>query len=257
MPRRAMEDERFEVVIEREEAQAPPPEPLPLALQRGAGNQAVVRMLSRVKEKKGEGGIKVKYAESEAEAERLCREEAARHELDWDKHVSKNAKETILRYAQMFQDERGENAGLPMAYQLISTEATERRKAEARKKRKDEMDDEDSEYNQLRSRIEGDDILEAAIDWMKDDYVAGQGGKINHTLGVKYTREEVRTAVRDWRGESQWVAANCKVIKGPHGYEVGPKNEQVGDTLDRRGDQGNIIATWAGSKINIHVNPSD
>jgi hypothetical protein len=256
MRRRAKQGDSFEVVIEREEVPERPPEPLPLALQRGAGNQAVVRMLSRVKEKKGEGGIKVKYAESVAEAERLCKEEAIRNDLDWDK-LGASAKATILKYAQMFQDERGDNAGLPMAYQLIVSEASEQRKRDARKKRKDEMDDEDSDYTKLRARIEGDDLLEAAIDWMKDDYVAGVGGKVNHTLGVKFTRAAVRTAVRDWRSESHWVSDNCTVIKNPHGFEVGPKNEQVGDTLDRRGDQGNIIATWAGSKINIHIDPND
>jgi len=256
MRRRTTEDQDFEVVTEREEVPERPPEPL-LALQHSAGNQAVVRMLSRFKEKKGERGIKVKYAENPQEAETYCREQATALELDWDKDINASGRATILKYAQLFQDDKGQNAGLLMARQMILDEVNEKRKREERKARKDMIEADDSEYNELRSRIEGDDVLEAAIDWMKDDYIAGQRGKVNHTLGTKFTRAEVSTAVRDWRHEAGWVASNCKVIKGPHGYEVGPKDPQVGDTLDRRGDQGNIIATWDGAKINIHVDPSD
>jgi hypothetical protein len=77
------------------------------------------------------------------------------------------------------------------------------------------------------------------------------------TLEGTYSRVDIATAVARWRGEQGWVSANLAIVRNPHGYNVGPKNEQVGDTLDRRGEQGNIIAFWGGSKINMHINPSD
>ena len=41
---------------------------------------------------------------------------------------------------------------------------------------------------------------------MKNHYIAGQRGKVNHTLGTKFSRAEASTAVRDGRHEAGWVA---------------------------------------------------
>jgi len=113
------------------------------------------------------------------------------------------------------------------------------------------------DYTALKERIEGDDILEACVMWMKDIYIAGGGSKENKKLGTKHSRADIADAVQAWRDEDGWALHNLQKVKDLHGYPVGPKDPHVGDTLDRRGDQGNIIATWSATKINIHIDPSD
>ena len=224
-----------------------------VAIQRTAGNQALVRMLARVKTKKVSGGRKVQYAESEAEATELCRKECQTNGMKWETDIPDRAKETILRYAQTPEIDEVP-AGLPAAYELIISEKREAEKRAERRKRKDEMDADDSDYNVLLPMVEDDEILTASLNWMKDDYVAGSKGKVNHTLGGTYTRKAISDAVSTWRRIDEGL--NLKVMSNAHGYPVGNKNPQVGDTLDRRGEQGNIIALWNGTKMNIHVNPS-
>ncbi len=224
-----------------------------VAIQRTAGNQAFVRMLARVKTKKI-GGRKVQYAESEAEAIELCRKECQTHEMNWDSDIPAGAKTTILTYAQAPEIDKFP-AGLPAAYELIISEKREAEKRAERRKRQEEMDEDDSDYNVLLPMIDDDDLLTACLNWMKDDYVAGAKGKVNHTLGGTYTRTAISTAVATWRRIDEGLG--LKVMSNAHGYPVGNKNPQVGDTLDRRGEQGNIIALWNGTKMNIHVNPSD
>jgi hypothetical protein len=212
-----------------------------------------VRMLARTKIKKV-GSVKVEYAVSPEEAVQLCRAECERHDINWDTDISAAAKETILTHAQTPSIDEFP-AGLPGAYDLILSEKREATLREERRVRQQEMADPDSDYNVLWQYIQGDNLLEACLQWMKDDYVAGVKTKTNHTLGDTYTRAEVATAVYNWRGIDQGLG--LKVMSNAHGYNVGPKDPRVGDTLDRRGDQGNIIALWKGAKINIHVNPSD
>lgn len=224
-----------------------------VAIQRTAGNQALVRMLARTKTKKV-GSRKVEYAESEAEAIELCRKECQTHEMNWDTDIPDAAKETILRYAQTPEIDEVP-AGLPGAYDLILSEKRQATLREERRQRQEEMDDDDSDFNVLWPMIEGNAILEACLKWMRDDYVAGNKGKVNHTLGGTYTRAAVATAVGTWNRIDEGLG--LKVMSGAHGYRVGPKDSRVGDTLDRRGDQGNIIASWKGAKMNIHINPSD
>lgn len=224
-----------------------------VAIQRTAGNQAFVRMLARTKTKKV-AGRKVEYAESEAEAIELCRAECQVHGMKWDTDIPAAAKETILRYAQTPEID-DVPAGLPGAYDLLLSEKREATKREERRQRQEEMDADDSDYNVLWPMIEGDAILEACLRWMKDDYVAGARGKVNHTLGGTFARNAVAAAVATWHSIDQGLG--LKVMSKPHAYRVGPKDPNVGDTLDRRGDQGNIIALWKGATINIHINPSD
>jgi hypothetical protein len=224
-----------------------------VAIQRTAGNRAFARLLARTKTKKV-GSRKVEYAESEAEAVELCKKECETHGMNWDADIPAAAKETILKHAQTPAID-DVPAGLSGAYDLILSERREATKREERRQRQEEMDDEDSDYNMLWPMIEGDAILEACLRWMKDDYVAGTKGKVNHTLGGTYTRAAVATAVGTWNRIDEGLGLT--VVSGAHGYRVGPKDSRVGDTLDRRGDQGNIIASWKGAKMNIHINPSD
>jgi hypothetical protein len=224
-----------------------------VAIQRTAGNQAFVRMLARTKTKKV-GSRKVEYAESEAEALELCKKECQTHGMNWEADIPAGAKETILRHARTPEIDDFP-AGLPSAYDLILSEKREATLREERRQRQEEMDDDDGDFNVLWPMIEGDAILEACLKWMKDDYVAGTKGKVNHTLGRTYTRNAVATAVGTWNRIDEGLG--LKVMSGAHGYRVGPKDPRVGDTLDRRGDQGNIIASWKGTKMNIHINPSD
>jgi hypothetical protein len=256
MGRRVRREHEQQVRAERGPVPAPgAEEPLQraVAIQRTAGNQAFVRMLARTKTKKI-GSVKVEYAVSSQEAVELCRAECERHDMNWDTDISAAAKETILRYAQTPSVDEVP-AGLPGAYDLILSEKREATLREERRLRREEMAADDSDYSVLLPLVEGDDILEACLRWMKDEYVAGVKTKTNHTLGSTYTRAEVASAVADWRRIDRGVS--LKVMSNPHGYPVGPKNPNVGDTLDRRGDQGNIIALWKGAKINIHINPSD
>ena len=225
-----------------------------VAIQRTAGNQAFVRMLARVKTKKVSGGRKVQYAESEAEAIELCKKECETNDMTWASDIPDRAKETILRYAQTPEIDEVP-AGLPAAYELIISEKREAEKREERRKRREEMDADDSDFNVLWEMIEGNAILEASLRWMRDDYVAGSKGKVNHTLAGTYTRRDISTAVSNWHHIDEGMSLT--VMSNAHGYRVGPKDAQVGDTLDRRGEQGNIIAVWKGTKMNIHINPSD
>lgn len=224
-----------------------------IAIQRTAGNQALVRMLARVKSKKI-GGRKVEYAESEAEAVELCRKECETQGMNWDTDISAGAKETILLRAQTPAID-DVPAGLPEAYDLILSEKREATRREERRQRREEMEADGSDFNVLWDMIEGNAILEACLRWMRDDYVAGTKSKVNHTLGGTYTRASVATAVGTWHHIDENLGLT--VVSNAHGYRVGPKDPRVGDTLDRRGDQGNIIASWRGAKMNIHINPSD
>ena len=119
-----------------------------VAIQRTAGNQALVRMLARVKTKKVSGGRKVQYAESEAEATELCRKECQTNGMKWETDIPDRAKETILRYAQTPEIDEVP-AGLPAAYELIISEKREAEKRAERRKRKDEKDADDSDYTVL------------------------------------------------------------------------------------------------------------
>ena len=233
---------------------------------RQIGGGASAHSIQRVKTKKIRG-VKIRYAENETEALELCTKEAESYELDeWDEgeweyttrdvkwdDIPGSAREVILRMAQTPTWNK-DPAGLPLAEKMIFTEVAELRKAEGTKERTTRSADDYKELSE-DDRIAGNAILSATVDLMHGRYV--HGGERNITLGGTHTRQNVRTAVDIWRGRNYALSNDLTLVSNLHGYYVGPKNESVGDTLDRRGDQGNIIATWGNMKINVHINPSD
>jgi hypothetical protein len=229
-----------------------------LGLAPEAGNQALGRTLARLKETRvgGKGGEKVKYAENEREATELCRAEALQRGLNWD-GLEEVARQTIITIAMRVPKLDGPPAGIKAAYDIIYAEKHEEELAEARQERRDAMDAPGSEYRRLSQRVAFDPILVSVVDLMKEIYIGGTRGKVNVTLGTKHPTDDIDNAVARWRQARNWVGAQLQLVTNPHGYDVGPKDPQVGDTLDRRGNQGNVIAFWSGVKINVHLDPDD
>ncbi len=243
-----------------------------LRLQRLIGNNEVCSLLRaapslrRFRDVKV-GGFKVKVAENKAEAEQACKtytesqtistwneddEEMQERSATWKDDISAAAKEHVIRVAQTAKDDLDVPAGIREAQNLIDVEIKDIQGKEDRKERRAKVQD---DYDGLVRRLKSDEILEASASWMKDGYVAGSTGKVNHTLGGTYTRADIATVVKLWKGVGKSLQST--IITNLHGFPVGPKDPAVGETLDRRGDQGNIIAFWGGAKINIHINPSD
>ena len=107
---------------------------------------------------------------------------------------------------------------------------------------------EDDEEMQERSATWKDDISAAA----KEHVIrVAQTAKdeLGVPAGIKEAQNLIDVEIKDIQGKED--------KKERRGFPVGPKDPAVGETLDRRGDQGNIIAFWGGAKINIHINPSD
>jgi hypothetical protein len=52
-------------------------------------------------------------------------------------------------------------------------------------------------------------------------------GKVNHTLGRRYTRKDIAAAVTMWRGLNHWLPAQITYVSELHGYEVG-REERAG-----------------------------
>jgi hypothetical protein len=243
-----------------------------LSLQRLIGNSQVCSLLRaapsirRFRQVKV-GGFKVKVADNKAEAEQACKTYTERQTIDtwnddeqameersasWKDDISLAAKEHVISVAQTAKDDLDVPQGIKEAENLIDVEIKGIQGKEDRKERKAKVTD---DYADLVRRLRSDEILEASAKWMRDSYIAGEKGKVNHTLGVDFTRDEIAVAVNLWKGVGNRFKS--AIITNLHGYAVGPKDPAVGDTLDRRGDQGNIIALWSGTKINIHINPSD
>jgi hypothetical protein len=227
-----------------------------LGLEPGAGNQAIGRMLARFSERKIQGGMKVKYADNRAEALEYLKGEAESNSIDWESEISDGAKETMIDIACKWQLDDKTPAGLNAASTMLLTEKREKQRKDDQDARRQAMAQPTSDYSRLRARV-NDPIIIAALDWMRDLYIGGERGKVNRTLGDPYPEHEIARAVARWKQQKAWVDANLTIVKNPHGYEVGEKDEHVGDTLDTRGSQGNLIAFWSGVKINIHLNPEE
>ncbi len=122
------------------------------------------------------------------------------------------------------------------------------RKAERRTAIRDDADDVEAEL------ADEDDLALAAFRNARHSYVGG--GNRNPTLGNEYTTNEYYAAMRSWQNMRDYgVVTNFHAFR-PQDKEAEGK-ENVGDTLDTRKVQGNLLVSFQGTKINMHVNISD
>ena len=228
---------------------------LALGIRPEAGNHAIGRMIARVKQKRVEGHL-IDVAETREEAIKYCSAYANENGVDWDA-IGELGHGTIIGLAMKAKDDQGVPAGLQAAYKMLLTDKKLGERADESERRREEMDERDSDYHLLRRRFGGNGLLVATIDEMKRAYVGCEPGPINVSLPARYTRASVEDAVERCVRSRGWVTSNLSIVSNLHGFEVSEKDEQLGDTLDTRGDQGNLIATWGGTVINVHINPSD
>lgn len=92
---------------------------------------------------------------------------------------------------------------------------------------------------------------------MYASYIAGQQ---NSTLVDKRAQAEVDAAITAFKrfldkGELTENITNVHFFRRQDKAAAGKGN--IGDTLDTRSVQANFIATWGGTKINVHVDISD
>lgn len=188
------------------------------------------------KKKKG-----VEVAENEDEATRLMSEYASSIGLSWD-GLPADLKELAVRHAQD-PDEGGIDSG----QRLIFSEKQNIVQAQKKKARSDYVKE---DYDKIRDEF-SDDLALSAFNIAHATYVGG--ASINAGIAGEFSSSEFYSAKHDWD-----KIGNYETISNFHSFAPQDKAAQgkgnVGDTLDTRKVQGNLLCCFGLTKINVHVN---
>ncbi|WP_075187453.1 hypothetical protein [Teredinibacter haidensis] len=180
-------------------------------------------------------------AENEGEAIRLMTAYASNIDLEWGK-LPQLLKDLAVEHAQDY-----DKGGIDSGEQLIFSEKQEILDAKRKKERRDNVKD---DFEGIRENI-SDELALSAFSIAHATYVGG--ANINAGVGGKFSSDEFYSAKHEWDGIDSY-----DTISNFHSFSPQDKAEQgkgnVGDTLDTRTVQGNLICKFGQIKINVHVN---
>lgn len=174
----------------------------------------------------------------------------------------KEARALMLAYAEKVDVEVGEkdllaaiavavnrDYGIDEGEKIILQSKVDANEAEARDGRKARFTD---DYDEFESTVTLDRLCAAALAAAFQRYVANPP-QPNLTLGGTYSQDDIDEALIEWKGFNG-VVTNVRFwgFSGEDKAALGKGN--VGPTLETRDVQANLLSSWGGTEINVHIN---
>lgn len=139
--------------------------------------------------------------------------------------------------------------GIDEGEKIILQSKVDANEAEARDGRKARFTD---DYDEFESTVTLDRLCAAALAAAFQRYVANPT-QPNLTLGGTYSQDDIDEALIEWKGFNG-VVTNVRFwgFSGEDKAALGKGN--VGPTLETRDVQANLLSSWGGTEINVHIN---
>ena len=185
---------------------------------------------------------KVWIADSAIEAESELTSFCATLGIGWNS-LSQGAREQLIKVAQ----DAGQG-GLDQAESMLVSESQD---VIREKNRQNRWDKSEGDWAELETVLDEESLTYRCAYLSRAAYVGGENP--NPTLSGEYTAEEIYDAIREWRDLGPYECAKNFHAFDPQNKAAAGKGN-VGQTLDTRSWQANLICEWGNKKINVHVN---
>jgi Domain of unknown function (DUF4157) len=194
--------------------------------------------------KKKEEGIKVsnenvRYAENSDKAKALLK--------DYAKQLGLQVSEEIMGQAIVYATKK--EWGIDQAEKLISQDKLDQVEKENQNARKSALQ---KEYDVLLSMLEKDSLEAKSLIVSFNRYVKNPN-QHDLTIEGEYSKDTVDDALNNWRALGrEYTYVRFWGYGGENKAAAGKGN--VGDTLDTREIQANLLCDWRLHTINVHIN---